>query len=539
MSSLASSMNWTPLPAVETGGGFLHGVALQAELARLKSAGPLAGSPKLLQLLGYLFSETLAGRGEQISQYDIAFDCYRLGDRFESTANTIVRSHARRLRRILQELAPESGEARILMKGRGYQLILEVAKETTGESTRPRAICIPTLGIFEFEVMPGARIPYRLPKALAAELMIELTAPHGVEPVGPFPRAMVSASHSTAWDFARGQNFDMLLDGTFFLEGGKCMIRPRILDGKSGRQLWAARRDIPVADRSPASIRALARTLAAKVAGDWGVVPQQVTRAARARGIESLQIHEAVMLGRQYLTNFHYEHLGRCVETLRQAASHTEDAAVPATLAVLLNTAGSVEPRWPETIDRDEIRHLAARAARLDPQDPWSRLALAVSTLLDRRFPVLLETAKRADRESGTPLMLVGALGSMLCFQGLEVDLGRRMLDRYCSNSPHYPRLVHLALALAAVGENDLATARAELARFDVPWGWAFPLVTAACAAIEGDVDTARSEWQRVLDAYPDFPGRWRETIATQWGEGHLSRIFSALESAGVSTGCL
>lgn len=516
-----------------------HGAALQSELTRLRSSHTLAGSPKLLQLLSYLFTETLAGRSEQISQYSIAFDCYHLGDRFEPTANTIVRSHARRLRRILKDLATESAGARILMKERGYQLMLEMPEKTPPESTRPDAIRVPTLGILEFKVMPGAGIPHRLPKALAAELMIELTAPHGVETVGPFPRAMLSASHATVWDFARSHNFDMLLDGTFFLEGGQCMIHPRILDGKSGRQLWAARRGISAADRSPSSIRALARTLATNVAGDWGVVPQQVTRAARARGIEPLQLHEAVMLGRQYLTNFHYEHLGRCVETLRQAASHTEDAAVPATLAVLLNTAGSVEPRWPETIDRDEIRHLASRAARLDPQDPWSRLALAVSTLLDRRFPVLLETAKRADRESGTPLMLVGALGSMLCFQGLEVDLGRRMLNRYCSKSPHYPRLVHLALALAAVGENDLATARAELARFDVPWGWAFPLVTAACAAIEDDLDTARSEWQRVLDAYPDFPGRWRETIATQWGEGHLSRIFSALESAGVSTGCL
>jgi hypothetical protein len=283
----------------------------------------------------------------------------------------------------------------------------------------------------------------------------------------------------------------------------------------------------------------LARTLAVKVAGDWGVVPQQITRVARSRGVEPLQLHEAVMLGRQYLTNFHYEHLDRCVKTLREAAGDAGDAAVPATLAVLLNTAGSVEPRWLETIDREEIRHLAARAARLDPEDPWSRLALAVSTLLDRRFAALLETAKRADREPGTPLMLIGALGGMLCFQGLEVELGRRMLDRYCRNVPHYPRLIHLALALAAIGENDLATARAELARFDVPWGWAFPLVSAACAAIEGDADTARSEWQRVLVAYPDFPRRWRETLATQWGEGHLSRIFSALESIGVPTGCL
>lgn len=527
------------MPFINARGDSQHGNALRAELARLKHSRPVAESPKLLQLLLYLFAETLGGRGEQISQYSIAFDCYRMGDQFETTTNTIVRSHAGRLRRILLELAPENGSARILMRERGYQLKLEMAEESPPGGARTDSIRVPTLGILEFEVTAGAGIPHGLPKALAAELMIELANSHAVEPIGPFPRTMLPTPHALAWEFARSQNFDMLFDGTIFVEGDPCTIHPRILDGKSGRQLWAVRHPIPSADWSSASIRALARTLATHVAGDWGVVSQQITRVARSRGVEPLQLNEAVMLGRQYLTMFQYEHLGRCVETLRQAANETEDAAVPATLAVLLNTAGSVEPRWLETINPDEIRHLAARAARLDPEDPWSRLALAVSTLLDRRFAVLLETAKRADREHGTPLMLVGALGSMLCFQGIEVELGRRMLDRYCRNNAHYPRLVHLSLALAAIGENDLATARAELARFDVPWGWAFPLVAAACAAIEGDAETARSEWQRVLAAYPNFQGRWRETLATQWGEGHLLRIFSALESAGVPTGCL
>lgn len=533
-------MNWFQISSIDVARRAPQEAALRNELLRLEQSHALASSPRLRQLLRYLFTETLEGRCEQISQYSIAFDCYGMGGGFDSATNTLVRSHARRLRRILSDSAPEERVARILMRERGYSLVLEVVPTTLSSATTSQSTFqIPSLGILEFEIMPGAEVPHHLSKSLASELMVELAALRNVAPVGPFSRAMLSAHHESVAELARSQNVDMLLDGAFLVEGNQCTIQPRILDGKSGRQSWATHHGITSADWSPAFIRALARTLAVKVAGDWGVVSQQITRVARSRGVESLQLHEAVMLGRQYLTNFHYEHLDRCVKTLREAAGDAGDAAVPATLAVLLNTAGSVEPRWLETIDREEIRHLAARAARLDPEDPWSRLALAVSTLLDRRFAALLETAKRADREPGTPLMLIGALGSMLCFQGLEVELGRRMLDRYCRNVPHYPRLIHLALALAAIGENDLATARAELARFDVPWGWAFPLVSAACAAIEGDADTARSEWQRVLVAYPDFPRRWRETLATQWGEGHLSRIFSALESIGVPTGCL
>lgn len=516
-----------------------HEAALRGELIRLEKSHPLSSSPKLLQLLRYLFKETLAGRGQQISQYSIAFDCLDLGDQFDSAANTVVRSHARRLRRILAELKPEQGAARILMRERGYQLAFEVAAQSFPNAELTEKIRPPALGVVEFEPMSGVEAPGHLVRRLAAELMVELANTDGVEAIGPFPRTMLAGPGSCARELAHSHGLDMVLDGSFFIEDGQCRIHPKILDGKSGRQLWAVRHGIPTEDVSPGAIRALARVLAAKVAGDWGVVPNHIAKLARSCPDEPLRLHEALVLGRQYLTNFHFEHLGRCVETLRQRAMDSEDAAVPATLAVLLNAAGTVEPRWHEKLARREIGELAACASRLDPEDPWTRLAVAIAAMLDGRFGVVLEMARRVDHESGSSLMLSGALGSMLCFQNIDVDLGRRMLDRYCRKSASYPRLVHLSLALLAVAENDPATARAELARFGVPWGWSFPLVAAACAAIEGDEETARAEWQRVLTAHPDFQNCWRETIATQWSEGYLHHIFRVLENAGVRTGCL
>jgi len=130
--------------------------------------------------------------------------------------------------------------------------------------------------------------------------------------------------------------------------------------------------------------------------------------------------------------------------------------------------------------------------------------------------------------------MLVGAFGTALCNQALELDLGRQLIRRYCAESAHYPRLVHLALALAALSEGNTRGAREELANFGVPWGWASPLILATCFALEGDAPEARLEWQRVLDAFPDFPSRWRETVATQWHASYLDKIFGALRAAGI-----
>jgi len=42
-----------------------------------------------------------------------------------------------------------------------------------------------------------------------------------------------------------------------------------------------------------------------------------------------------------------------------------------------------------------------------------------------------------------------------------------------------------------------------------------------------------------VLDSFPEFSQRWRETVATQWDVSHLEAIFQSLETHGIKTGCL
>jgi hypothetical protein len=131
---------------------------------------------------------------------------------------------------------------------------------------------------------------------------------------------------------------------------------------------------------------------------------------------------------------------------------------------VLLGAVGGVELRWRESLDKSDVRQLAAHAARLDPEVPWTRLALAFSAMLDGRRTELLEMGRRAAREPHTSVLLVGALGTQLCNQALDLALAREMFARYRRQTPAYPRLVHLALAIGALSEGDTRGAREEFA---------------------------------------------------------------------------
>lgn len=68
-----------------------------------------ARSPRLAQLLGYLASETLLGRGDVITEASIALTVFRRDSSFDPATDTIVRSHMTRLR---QKLMQESAAGR-------------------------------------------------------------------------------------------------------------------------------------------------------------------------------------------------------------------------------------------------------------------------------------------------------------------------------------------------------------------------------------------------------------------------------------------
>lgn len=506
---------------------------IRAELARLERQPAIAHSNRIRQLLRYLFEETVAGRVDGISQYTIAFECFGQSAEFDTSVNTLVRSHARRLRKILKELAPPEGQTRMVMSERGYGLLLEVASPPlpNAEIQFQRAnvrIIEPTCHD-EIEVNSSftKQLTHSLIEAMIGEndllspatLLDEQT----IDPVSMLPQE-------------DAPNF--LLTGEIIGFSNKPYLCLRLTETAGGRCLWTTRVECDPTTLQTQKMQDLASQLISQISGDWGVICSNVARQALSKNSDDFEPHEAVAVARQYLTHFHFEQLERCVRSLRHAAE-IEEASIPATLAVVVSMACAVEPRWQEPLDRGEIRRLAARAARLDPDSAWTRLALGVSAMIDGRRSELAEMAKRANREDGTPTMLLGAFGSLLCFQAIEIELGKKMIDRFIKGMNHYPRLVHLALAQCALGEGDTKTARMELANYAVPWGWASPLVAAGCSALEGDVDLAHDDWHRVLDAFPDFPKRWRETVATQWDVSHLEAIFRSLEAHGIETECL
>jgi len=491
--------------------------SLRGALGRLITLTDLRASRRLLELLNYLFEETVAGRGEQLSQYKIAFECMGMGPDFDAERNSLVRVHVRRLRLALAACYAGAGaaeEIRMRLSTSGYSLIFE---RSLTES-KPLRQEWPTLGLIEFKTL-ALEGPWRhLPALLAEELSGVITGAGGLRFMGPFSRRVLESEGIDAVRLGTLHRLDFIIDGSVQGAGDSLIIRTRLLDGKSGMQIWAGKDELSLnaPDLAGFEVKLMARLLA-EIGGDIGRVSSHLSALARVKPENALSVYEAVLMGRMYLSDFHHESLPQALAGLRRAVREMPDEAAPhSTLAMLLAALGA-EPAWPGDPPLDEILQLAERARALDPGDPWSILAMATSFAIHRQPAELAEIGLSVAASPRATPMVQAVVGVLLCFQKVEVATALRLIERAREENPHYLRAVHLARCLVMLDAGQLDEALRELDSFQVRWGWADPLIRAAIALRQGDCATALDQWPRVIAAFPDFETDGPRSIGYLW----------------------
>jgi TolB-like protein/tetratricopeptide (TPR) repeat protein len=113
---------------------------LRAYLGRLLSESTFAASTRRGRLLRYLVEESLAGKGEEITEYAIGLDVLGKPSSFDTRVDSSVRAEVSRLRRALTSYYEQEGSGdpwRIAIAQRGYQAMFEPVAEPTAAKKRP------------------------------------------------------------------------------------------------------------------------------------------------------------------------------------------------------------------------------------------------------------------------------------------------------------------------------------------------------------------------------------------------------------------
>jgi tetratricopeptide (TPR) repeat protein len=452
--------------------------------------------------LAYIVSETLQGRGSQLSERTVARRALGRGPDFDGRTDSSVRVQARRVRQGLQEYYAGAGahdEVRIVLPTGTYvpEFVRTPVGPTSGRLEPGVVLLVPEAVGGEQAELTG--------RALVEALSQRLSSFPGIRVVGPLDPAGRDVRRVAASIGASS-----VLSGTVLVRGSAVRLSLRLADTATDEVLWATTetRDLEAGIGFDAE-----DAWAAEVAGQLGDFTGVVLKHARtATSLGTGSGLEAVMAFYETLELGTPESFERAAQLLDRALA--EGPRTPLLVAMRGNVLG-VTAAYGLVDDADaafaRADELAREALAGDPHLWMAHLVLAATDVGRQRWDEAVAHADLAvSLAPEHPTALASA--ALICLHANEWEKACTWAEQALRLNPGLPSYLRVLLALDCLLRDDDAGALAEASLVDVPgmpWG---PLYRALALSGLGRIDDAVREMQEAERLAPEIaadPQEW------------------------------
>ena len=420
---------------------------------------------RLRELLQYLVSETLAGRGDRLKQYNIAVDAFGRDGGFDPRIETSVRTEAWRLRTRLELYYRTEGLmdlVRISLPKGGFTPRFQFKTRSVGatevrslvrEQPRPRLLILSFSGlnINDSDLVTSFHDEISL---YLANLPTVAVLSRGSSQ--KFGQAAMDLPH-----IVRASQVSYVMEGSLFRQGRTYRLNLRIIDPIRDVTVWSGRHEQQVEDMIvfqrkvatdvAASVHSWLSSRPAAVIGEDEMAPRYVLRdnvllREYLRGaIRDRTASEQVALGVDRLTS------GRADE----ATLMFSQAIMASPADGLPHTAMGMGHL--ESGRLQEAFQAAARGVELAPRSAFALSLLAVVCMHMRDFDGAIMFAQRSVALAPEFDAVKLLLGDCLLFAGLP-KTAIAQLEETCRLTDEHPMaLAHLGYAYARAGQETKA----------------------------------------------------------------------------------
>lgn len=445
--------------------------------------------------LAYVVTETLQGRGGQLSERTVARWALGRGPAFDGRSDSSVRVQARRVRQGLDDYYAGAGandEVRIVLPTGTY--VPEFVRTPLGPTAGPLE---PGVVLLVPEAVGGAQAELT-GRALIESLAQRLTSFVGVRIVGPLDTAGRDVRR-----VATSVGASSVLSGTVLARDDAVRISLRLTDTVSDELLWAVSETRDLGGSPGFDVE---DAWAAEVAGQLGDFTGVVLKHARASsplgtgsGLEAVMaFYETLELGTP--ESFH-----RTATLLDRAL---DEGSRPPLLVAMRGSVLSVMAAYGFVDDPEqsflEADDLAREAIAGDPNLFLPHMVLASTAVGRLRWDEAVAHADAGVRLAPEhPTALASA--ALICMRANDWDRASAWAEQALHLNPGLPAYLRVLLAMDCLLRGDDAGALAEATLVDVPdmeWG---PLYRGLALSGLGRVDEAARELEEAVRIRPEI----------------------------------
>lgn len=476
-------------------GSVLATEAVVEALGRVLESDSFARSGRSRGFLAYVVAETLAGRGDRLSERTVGRAAMQRDARFDGTQEATVRVQATRVRQRLEDYYSREGvndPIRITLPRGSYAPVFEHRDvQGQGVSRVPGVVVVLLTSSGDDRAASVAR-------AMTESLVHNLAAHTHIRVVGPID-SVAGAGQSAA-----AARVTTILSGHVRVAEDRLAITVRLADAASGEVLWSTEETHPVEDlaRFEADER-WSRQVAATLGDPSGVV---IRRELGRRDTSGAEPEIAARLA--FYAHLLRETMASLTEAIERAdaalAAGIRTAPLLAMRGALANSASVYEGADTDR-ELDRAESFAREALSLDGDNAHAHLVLSWPTLMRGHTQVAIEHIDAAVRLAPyQPFSLVAA-GIALSASG-QWHRGAELIREAHRLNPGMSSLTRgwLAMGHLVEGEYGSALAEASLLPSDDDYGWGSLMRALALAGL-GYEDQAQEEAERLRRMRPDL----------------------------------
>lgn len=424
-----------------------------AALERVLTSDQFRSSDRSRTFLAYVVTETLAGRGQRLSERTVGRRALYRREDFDGRFDAGVRVQATRVRKALAAYYDAHRDpVRITLAAGSY----------TPEFKRTHSWSEPHL---ETAVAVTSNDDANGSPALAQEMSEQLGAFPGLRVLGP-----VRASAEEAGSVARRlqARFVLHVAATSGLEGTHADLA--VFDATSSALVWTMRERLPLAGEDEFDIGRWAQNIAGQIGDYNGVV---ITRVGESRGYGESQWQAMQAYFQMFVVGDRQDVLVAAQRLQESVDSGHTSPTITAALAHCLSLRAGYGLSDDLAADLDAAAEIAQSTLLIDPGSATAYLALATVALVREQHELAREQARKAVDLAPFHPSIVGTAGTLLAHAG-DWSGGIAGIRQALDLNPNMPGFSRVLLVADHIFAGDDALALLEAALIMTPtevWG--------------------------------------------------------------------
>lgn len=510
------------------------------QVDKISQSSVLKNSPVLRQFLNFVVDETLEGRGESIKEYTIGTQVLGRKSDFDPQLDAIVRIHAGRLRRALNEFYAGAGKGdtlRISIPKGGYSP--NFAINGTGVSN---AEAIPATKDKQrrpvLAVMPFRNISNDPSQNFFCEELGEFVSTE----LGRFQElALISYSSCVnvvdktkdIGELCSLLGAGYILTGSIFIDHDNLRMLVQLSKGNSGKQLWSHTFTRKVTALELFEIQEeIVNMIAASLGGYYGVICRDVADNWPSKDQTN---RDTLFWYNQWIKTIDRTVFDQACNALEEIVKRDPNNMLAWAVLCEIYAVGTVI-RFARIDDQLEAAiQFAKKAVNLDPLSQHAFQAVAVSNLIGRNKAEAILAAEKCIALNPRAATFSAGMGVILIFAG-EFEKGAKVLRESLLLNPFFPWMHALAFSLYHYHKNDFESAKVWAEKMEmpgIPWS---SMLTAASHAQLGQAQAAAIAADKLIELVPDISSLGKPYIGRFILDDSLvDKIIAGLGKAGLT----